>query len=129
MLHKTVRLPRVAFKRLFGFYYRYLLAAVDRLNGQVAEVQQRLDGQVAEVQQRLDGQVTEVQQRLAGSELRADRLEAELLEIKDALALLENAVAGSSPDSLNVIVEALRRTVAERDGAITAREGDSAKDV
>ena len=118
MLHKTVWLPRVAFKRLFGFYYRYLLAAVDRLNGQVAEVQQRLDGQLAEVQQ-----------RLAGSELRADRLEAELLEIKDALALLEDAIAGSSPDSLNVIVEALRRTVAERDGTIRARAGDSEKDV
>lgn len=107
MLHKTVWLPRIAFKRLFGFYYRYLLAAVDRLNGQVAEVQQRL----------------------AGSELRADRLEAELLEIKDALTLLETSIAGSSPDSLNVIVEALRRTVAERDGAIRARAGDSTKDV
>ena len=128
MLRKTVWLPKVAFKRLFGFYYRYLLAAVDRLNGQTAEVQQRL-GEMADGQQHLDGQMAEVQQRHQGSELRADRLEAELLEIKDALALLEDAIAGSSHDSLNVIVEALRRTVAERDDAIRAKAGDSARDV
>ncbi len=127
MLRKTVWLPRVVFKRLFGLYYRYLLAAVDRLNGQTAEVQQRL-GQMADVQQRLDGQVAEVQQRHEGAELRADRLEAEVLEIKDALVLLEDAIAGSSPDSLNVIVEALQRTVAERDGASRAKAGDSPRD-
>ena len=128
MLRKAVWLPRVAFKRLFGLYYRHLRVAVDRLNGQMAEVQQRL-GEMAEVQRRLDREMAEIQQRHAGSELRADRLEAELLEIKDAWALLEEAIAGSRPDSLNVIVEALRRTVAERDGAIRAKAGDSARDV
>ncbi len=128
MLRKAVWLPRVAFRRLFGLYYRQLRVAVDRLNGQMAEVQQRL-GEMAEVQQRLDGQVAEILQRHEGSELRADRLEAELLEIKDSRELLEEAIAGSRPDSLNVIVEALRQTIAERDGANRAKAGDSTKDV